>query len=1158
MQSMYYRVVTMGRAAIGWACAALLCAGLTVAPQAAAQTTDDTVALLSNCAASANCAARFPGILPAQIYTTLEDAIIAANDAALTIVTLIIDQDATAWAVTDATAPPPISEDLVVRGVVDNGDTVTPVVFTPINIIIDSALTGGASSAVFEVDDGVRLTLEGITVENSSGTPRDGVLVKSGGEAIINRVFFKAFRYGVRVMDGQALVTNCGFKDNEDGMNVDTDGKARVFFSAFRDSTGAGIIADNNAEVSVSNSVFADGAKGLEEANGGDITTDYNYFWMNTTDLDGPTAGANDYPPLVSATGPDPDFISEWGEVTANSSGLAENGNENFLSESLGPVSISGISLGTLLSADFELKVRPDQSVTPRPYIGPDEALSAAAAVGAWYECRITPFGGASGDPVGLNFQTTLEVTVGGATGTVRAFFVPQSGDDTAGVDWLEVQNLNRIGGGLYRGSFIIDSGILENDLVADGHARIQVTAGGTSPTVGTPTPEGQAETGRHFLIDTIAPRIFIESYFLEARADDLVFYDDDIPVPPPFSAVNAPIAPLGTHPYPNLPNDWAPAAFNNPVDQGPIDIFLRPTLPDDRKGAKAFFNYGSEANFYNPDFVVYPLDNLQIKVQVRMLDSTPINTDGLPLTNADSLFPALTSLGASGFRSEDDGGASVTAGTVIAGLPAVDPESLQVTWLPAAGTASPGGFMTYDYDFAQASAIDPSGTVQDVERYDPFDGVITVLNDALECTWTFVDALNNPGIQWNGSPRHLAMRFVARDLAGNITSVNTALDPLHVYWRRNLKSELLPAVDGATLTRFNFKYRLAEPPLGSGIPQQLFTYRFWTSDTANGLYAPVGTSWATWSSETTLISDNPTQLVPGGGDQFVILAITGADEAGNVEDWPPNGLVTANSLGNPTIGGDHLLLSGGGDSRWQQFFLSTQIAPDTAITPTYWWNRYAQEGAPRSVDDTVSNDERNFGAQNILPSPTGIAPGTTERLEARFKIDVTDIPNVDLNLLKVQWALTENDATTQRSIQGVLPWGEFVQLGLDTQVFALAAPIINGNRPNIDDGAPDPDRSNRDLFGRLDWDSANDSTPFTGLGDPRRRAAFSYVFHAAVFIDDGAGANRDNNVLDADELADPTPASVQFTVAPEPTVGNYIAPEDEADDQPIKSRETL
>lgn len=591
--------------------------------------------------------------------------------------------------------------------------------------------------------------------------------------------------------------------------------------------------------------------------------------------------------------------------------------------------------------------------------IGADEVGGAIDAV-QWYYCRVAPSPllilSDAGFPAGallvdVRFASPFSGSAGDP-GNFLAFVAPQGGDPSLLAHRI-LMNTIRAGMGRFIcwnantipktsvAPFVDNTplGQLNNgDIIVDGHAAVYLEINGEiigDDYAGDFSDNGRisgqnvygALVGRHFLIDTVRPRMNIGSTTgvgaVDPNAGASLVRVLPPQVPPMFYG-----APAAFPPYTMIfDGDYRPAlpGFTTP-HMGPMDDgVIRPQYAGSN-GAQVFFNFGSVSNNYTPT----PMD---IAVQVSFIDEPPLGRIGDPpiVANRD-LFTGLYTRQVVGLQESTEGAIRygdavdvLTNGDIVrwdiiegrgklAGVNAMSERGIS-------SGSNPG------WDFAAAN-----GAVYDPE------------NSASSMQWTFFDGsgavFGIPYTAAQNQPFHLATRFYSVDPINPSAKppVTEMLDPLHIWWLLSTDSVISPAVEGIELPRPYFTWQLDRgyDTKSAGILKPHFTYRLWMSDTPgdsdaayNGLYQPV-TEWVQWS-------DGATQLTPdffeAFGDalenRYLLLVVAGADEAGNIESWPMGELAIDTN--------DNIAVLASSGRNWLRFYYPAPgLELDTSVAATF------------------------------------------------------------------------------------------------------------------------------------------------------------------------------------------------------------------------------
>ncbi len=776
---------------------------------------------------------------------------------------------------------------------------------------------------------------------------------------------------------------------------------------------------------------------------------------------------------------------------------------------------------------DFELDQRPSGD---GPEIGADEILDAFdLGICSWYFARVTP------NPVGITppNQLTIELQYTGNCGGTP-FIVPQGGDPRVAADRIDLQLFQNPGNGYYiytntdsittllaeRDGVAGLSGdlVAPDDLIADGHAAIYMSNGsniiGFDEVAGlTPSSDhvdegglivDQAIRGRHFLIDTVPPRIFLEAYggailYDDVFAGSIVLNSNDAT-----SAIdhNGATHPAGapnaaTTPYrPSLADP--PDAANWPADDG--GIYFRDVVPTIEQGLQVFFNQGSIANLFpDPTFTVQNGETLDFGIRMVFIDPPVTNPNANPqiaipgydfYTNSSvrqvAGFPLLVS--GTDDLTEAVGGAA-DDNILLQGYGRWYPDS---TIGLTVGTAKTAVFQTGDSD-----AFSPFPN--NVGVFDPalFPGdsvpnpgaTLDPGNDMLTVDWQLFDVPPSAASQvWR-----LRAQFVGEDLAVNATGLagtqatpqiyDTLFDPLQLWWMYDVASSLSGPSNCEVAADPVFQARLlGSRPGVTGQPLPAFTYGLYVSATCAGPYVASPLGWSAWSLDP-LISLRE-DLAPADlallNNQYVMIVLLGADEAGNVEPLRFDPTTVDTSALPPNA---------------KTFFFTNQQAPDTNVNLELWYDL--------NSNGVIDGGEPVFGDNPIVPY--------NPQLRARYAVSINS--NGDAaGPFFATWSFHEDGLQTQSGP----PNADIGPFGSNADVIARVAPAV---------GFPDitPQQNGG------------------ALGNPN--AAVTYLFTAAAYYTDVAGP-----------IVDPTPASAYFVVVPA-GVDDYVMSTEDPDKQPFKEQ---
>lgn len=984
------------------------------------------------------------------------------------------------------------------------------------------------STAVIDVVYGP-VTIDGLTIEGGLG----GIL--STGDISVRRCYIRRNKaYGLKVLHAAASIYSSSIVYNiynayniyaaeavyanyGNGIELWQGANADIIFCSIIENDGNGILVDGSFAnvintLAVYNGVYSTRAGSLIYDTGvGFLAQNYARINALYNSLSGNGSGPADNVSvdgtsmIIPADGDNvapvpPSFFAPliWTGKLASDAYQIDRGTLDVV-----PVGAQGL--------DFEGELR----IVGEPDIGADEYQVGFGTQLIWYFCEVIP------NPAGRGTRPSFEFWVRPVDlvppGSLSAYFVPQ-GWQNQDPDRIIINLDNPSSSiGIFTGtsSEQIDTWVYGQ--VTDGHAVVYLAL------YDTPLQDnqivGQARIGRHFLIDTIAPRLDVgvggygAQYFTELLD----------PPPGPFAAGSAVLGTYPEHPYPSaLPAGWPPWVVSSPPE-GPSNTGMI-EIPRNRVGPQVLFNVGSLANevFYDEGADTFyrnfwlPNRSLNLQVLAQFIDPPVTDAAGNPILGEDQ-FTSLDNRQVSGFSAVDVQGA---AENVLGAEP--------FEWVFEAGDGLLASLnVSLDVTIDEALGVNPGfDFVLGAGTFDPENNLAYV-------DWTFMEPSIGAGIPWmrawQNAPFHLAVRFKATDAAGNTTADRFLLDPLHIWWLLNTRTVIDPNREGTTVQFPSFSWRLDRgfnPNLGASL-QPVFTYRFWQREglaehKPEGLDEPfypitqgefpglVGDSgWPEWSpdgwSEWSYRRALPARFFDRTGfleelsGHWLLLVVAGGDEAGNIELWPCTELFLDQGTQQVTVFGE----SG---RNWQRFYISGTQAPETEVNAFFWHNRILP-----SPNRRVDLREASFGSATIIPFP---ADPNTHRVEARFRItlsgELADLDDDGLHDVKVLWELVKNGNEADRLVSTF----------------------------------PDPEGTN----------SITVLIPFDLgpiLGSPR--VSVNYLFRATAFLDDPFSGTVGQ--FDAGESIDPTPANVLFTVVPG-SVGAFVDPKDSPDDQPIKLQE--
>ncbi len=792
----------------------------------------------------------------------------------------------------------------------------------------------------------------------------------------------------------------------------------------------------------------------------------------------------------------------------------------------------------------------------------------------------------------------------GGTVNDVSFFIVPQGGDPTADADKIPLSVSVDLGGGLYLLSnandaieTLLDDRDATNDpsagdLLADGHAAIYVRPnpneplfilgdhptdlsdgnGGVNPngtviisgtTYGPPLDNAiyaQAVLGRHFLIDTVPPRANLASATYVGTEEaieshEVVLDFNDAFDLTPLAAPTHPTIPTGMTPD-FLP--WYSAFVFAPLDTnqtlgGPTP----PSTPATDFGVRLPSTTGpaSTSIFFNP-FSLSNLTgglNLQFRVAIEFFDPPLVDSGGIPITGIDFYTGTDDPRQASGFdpsysTSEVVGDDNVLLGPVRWDVIRGAALLLDTVTTPVqiSNDFATSGTNLGVFDLSQDPEVAMSNPPNNATDSD--NGAVVASwggpSDATVDPMVFSDSVEHLDAAARGA-FNLSVQFDGEDLAGNDSTDdpdNTLLNPLNIYWYRDVNSRIDGITDNALnptsnpIATFSL-IRDGDPsPATDGGPTPIYSYRLWTSLDFT-TYTPF-TPWLPWSPDRTITTLSQTLLtVP---DRGILLVVHGADEAGNVEPWddiyhgfaPDDVLDMDAPLVSSVPGETWATLDeyATGQPNWVRFFFSGTQPPNTRVRANFWHDDKTNN-VLGFINPTVlaAGVDTNLGNTTIVPMP-GREATTGRRVAAQFFLSVDVPPEFDpLNdTVELAWELFRD---------GVLV--------LDSKGFFLND--LDGAFCQAHSSSGLADAEGFYTIGPAETTEViiPELNQCIGLGDPNLQEDITYVFRATSRI------MRTGLPAGVDTLTDSSPASVLFTVVPLDTQ-TFVAQALDPDRQPI------
>lgn len=888
----------------------LVAAGLVLLAFAAQATPANTVIVAND---SNPYRADFLPAYAGQIYTTLDAALVKARelDNAGHVTILVIENVTTIGQVTPGSYAANLEliagDDISIEGY----PNISPQ--HPERVIIQASDTG--LPVLYFNGAGSTVTVEGVTLTGGTYGAR-----MNGSSAKLNRCYVRDnSSHGVYIEGASnATLVNCSIVDSG-GAGVHVAGGTATIQHGTVKENAAGLVAQGTAGMTIYNSLVVDNSgSGIENGGTGTVTLDYNNVTNNGANL---VPGTLNDPHLHTHTPvfADTPWKGKLGDPTANA-----------------PLQDANESLAPVTDVDFEKAGRPTSGRT----IGADDLIDAGLL--KWTQCYVL-----GPSPIGRVLQGQLNVEIwfdAALAVNDRVYIVPQGAPNHDNANVIPINITTTTNGGVYRGTNAIPiTTSLTNgtnvpevgDRIADGHAVVYLVHSGTQVD---PVPDSQAEAGRHLLIDTIPPRVTLETGY-QYTADNLVALSSN---PSPNTGARGVVFGSALHPYP------APPGSVPQMNAGLLSTVggtISPIMTSVDEDPKVFFNVNSSAN-------VYGYLELQPIVTVRFDDPDVYAAFGIGAANERQVsgFTIGSFTGDVGNNVLVNGSSSGTTlpclWRITQGQPALInlPVNLGLTSL---GTAT-----------------------------DPVSPPFPATDNRIDAAWSFSTNIISEPI---ADPLHITTAFVARDRAGNLTDVDPDLmeRPLHIWWNRGANMQT-PVTTSAVPGLFPYAQWSINPSVDTGIEipdtppanhlRKLYTYRLWRSLVAGqatgsgGPYEPI-TTWSAWSDrnvldpaafevlEYSLNNMSPPQTLT---DHWLLLTVGSMDEAGNVQPWPAGF--------DPTAG-----VTGASGANWTVFFVpGAQTLIDTALTASVLSQEPMQNYGAVSVLQRVIDDEpASFASEN-------------------------------------------------------------------------------------------------------------------------------------------------------------------------------------------------
>ncbi len=996
----------------------------------------------------------------------------------------------------------------------------------PWKYVLSAQESGPQSGPLFDVSAGAKLTIEGISLFGGNPAVLVSGTATSHASVTLRRCYIRGSESnGVTVGNySDAEIGNCSIVKNAEGHHgvqvSGEDTELDMYFCSLIENGKSGIKIGKVKKSSVVNTLMHKNGEYGGDFSGADsnLTLKDNVVTKNQSgQYNNPPSGApapipmpGDDPQILGDSSPNPPFTAWYGQMDSASE-LKDK--------------VPGTGLSSNAFKDLDGQVRPFNGLSD---IGADEYSTESPTTVRWEACVITPKATLiAGEPVGTD-GANVTIRLSNAAGDIKGFWIPQGGQRD-NLDHRQFVALTYRGAGYYEGkinSLTTQLGdadgsgsISAGDLIADGHAVFYLIIEGTVLTVTNSQVVLQAKAGRHFTVDTIPPEVDYYCY------TDQKIYPGSAPLggdTTPIFVDNASAGPYAalsvdgaTHPglpLPTTPLQQADDGFIRssvaPYPHAPFDsLGFLAAASAPVKGAQVFFNTGSRSN--NPNVLYASPDyNLKIRIGLRFADPPVRDKDGKPVGSApDETLSELTTRGPSGF--EPGNGTATSPQELVqntaAGWESISGRSLgsnavniQYTY-GATNSSFSGGSSVYPPNFS--AAYTPQRY-----KWNGSTGVLeAVTNDGLSARWSFLDVANSAeGIPYSYAPLQTGMRFVAKDRAGNGMESDTA--PLNLYWmtgRPAPQTRISQNLEGQTFSPrdLSVSWRIERnnaPEVAGTQPRPAFVYRFW--ELVTGVMAP-GVPQGPYQAITDLGGNGINGWSSWTSDTVLSTAVLESLLQAKPNRWLLLTVFGVDEAGNVDPWPANEL---GVDAAGRVYTVS-------GVSSGRNWCRFRLgEGVDTQVLwnlERLTPDPTTFGAATLVPYRKD------DDLQATFTLNGV-FPNGP-HVHRVQWELSSNPESLPKppGINGVVnAGGQYVVGKLGNEYLKV------------------------------------DTRP---LG-----TTVTYVLRATAFLDENGNAT-----LDTDEVADTSPATVQFTVVKSASgtkvgVPDYTRRPRDTDEQPVRMHE--
>ncbi len=778
-------------------------------------------------------------------------------------------------------------------------------------------------------------------------------------------------------------------------------------------------------------------------------------------------------------------------------------------------------------------------------------------------------------NPVGKLEAGELLVTITGVGKMTNAdanpvFIVPQGGepDQTGDRIELETTSYNESGSGFtWEGTNKNAIPRVLNGLLVDGHAAIYIEEDSgdilgdntNDPSDGGVIQPGASE-GRHFLIDTVPPRLQLNPFTGHLRGDDFVdcVVGDCV-------VGNWTLDDVDSSSYPqDFPHPYSVSGLSgaaNGVYDAPFDGHWMYRAANANSLAQVFFNVSSLTNNFAdsaPDASGVPTANLQFTLDVIFEDVDIYTAMDMDQTEIDAgrnadFFGGSRVRQVAGFTGGtilppqgSDRDSALTSGNRVLiqwdfqSTPFRLPEfeGVSVTYT-ATGPSSIGSNQGLSTNLAATPTV-LRGTFDIGNASNATTGV--QLDEAgvrtmMSVVFRAVDRAGDYTPQSNATPG--TKKLYTRNDTRSATSGGYAVDrqpeigPLNLWWLRTTATRLISNIPASGDTRApSFTWENTGEPDPGAYPdsldgdgsERLYSYGIYRTNPASGTrdeqrdgpwpYTLVGSLidnnslggagfWSGWNAPTTLTA-NQVQDILLQGDGGGVIVTEGAWFLLVVMSCDEAGnieLWPETQLVNPSGAGPSIIDSvndaaGAEERNWERWF----VPPSGEAVDTRIEPLYWHDSGGPPFNGIVDTGEASFGDAEVIPYPPRATFSPPLLIERRVAAQIRVRLLTDAGNANADWELLENGVSVATGTGAIVLGDGFTVVLRD---------------------------------------------PYLGVAS---RQPTYYVFRARTFIDNPLNPN---GTLDSGEIYDTSPATVQFVVVD--NVANFIQNRKSEDTQPIQ-----